>query len=399
MGNCSPSARLNRLASSSIASDSSSSSLTSKRYDVYNVDARLFKHSKGQLQITNTHLVLYQKSLLSENSPPDLSSHSDESQVTVSWPLNSLRRYGYYKDIFLFESGRKSPTGEGLFAFKCHKAKLLNDNLHKIIFQNANSLYNTANGPQTPAEPPTPNTPSTPSQQATTEQNKPHYLNDTVVKSKPVAAVAKTPASPTNAEYVNDTIIAGANLVRLPLALSTPTVVQPQATAAAPKTQPRKPNQDYVNMSEVDANLLHLAQKLNSPKPPPPPSQKTNLSEYFKLNYFSILTGGGGNSASNGKAGGGGAVPKSNTNVSDSNVALNYIVPERIQIDNSNKRESTLSSSSPIHTSIVSKSEDKSQLRVVTSTNKSPVDSNSQYCVIDPKKTSAATKTRSAKDN
>ncbi len=62
------------------------------------------------------------------------------------WPLNGIRRYGYYKDIFLFESGRKCPHGEGLYAFKCSKAKYLNEALHKAITNNASTLPAESNG-------------------------------------------------------------------------------------------------------------------------------------------------------------------------------------------------------------------------------------------------------------
>jgi hypothetical protein len=75
-------------------------------YEVYNVDARLLKHSKGKIEITNKDMVLFQK-----------------DQLPVVWPLSAIRRYGSHKDIFLFESGRRCTTGEGMFAFKVHKLK------------------------------------------------------------------------------------------------------------------------------------------------------------------------------------------------------------------------------------------------------------------------------------
>lgn len=102
-------------------------SYTSSTFDVYNVDAQLFKHSKGKIQITNTNLIL-----LHENPEPE----------PMKWPLTGVRRYGFHKNIFLFECGRKCPSGEGLFAFKCNKAKRLNDSLHKAIVNNATQLFN-----------------------------------------------------------------------------------------------------------------------------------------------------------------------------------------------------------------------------------------------------------------
>lgn len=132
MGNCSP----NRLEDYSTV-----------YFDVYNVDANLFQHSRGQIQVTSTELVLYQKT--TPRTPPttnhQVSAESNDNNTNttvIRWPLNGVRRYGYFKDIFLFESGRKCSTGEGLFAFKCSKAKRLNEMLHRIILSNAGNLCN-----------------------------------------------------------------------------------------------------------------------------------------------------------------------------------------------------------------------------------------------------------------
>ena len=112
-------------------------SYASSTFDVYNVDAQLFKHSKGKIQITNTNLILLHES--AETEP-------------MKWPLTGVRRYGFHKNIFLFECGRKCPSGEGLFAFKCNKAKRLNDSLHKAIVNNATQLCNLQENTQRTAE-------------------------------------------------------------------------------------------------------------------------------------------------------------------------------------------------------------------------------------------------------
>jgi len=87
-----------------------------REFKVYNVDAKLFKHSKGKIMITDENMIL-----------------SQENSDAILWPLKGIRRYGSYQDIFLFECGRKCPTGEGLFAFKCSKAQMLNDCLHVAL--------------------------------------------------------------------------------------------------------------------------------------------------------------------------------------------------------------------------------------------------------------------------
>ena len=61
-------------------------------FDVYNVDHKLSEHSKGRIEITNDELILHYK---------------NKGQVPIKWPLKGLRRYGYHRDIFLFECNIK----------------------------------------------------------------------------------------------------------------------------------------------------------------------------------------------------------------------------------------------------------------------------------------------------
>lgn len=95
------------------------------KFKVYNVDAKLTKHSKGLIKILSNEMSLFQ-----DNREP------------IQWPLSGIRRYGCYKNIFLFECGRKCPTGEGLFAFECSKAQLLHDTLHNALTSAAASSHN-----------------------------------------------------------------------------------------------------------------------------------------------------------------------------------------------------------------------------------------------------------------
>ncbi|MCK5814268.1 MAG: hypothetical protein KAH03_08415, partial [Cocleimonas sp.] len=41
----------------------------------------------------------------------------------IHWPLRCLRRYGFDAELFSFESGRRCPTGPGIYAFKCRHAE------------------------------------------------------------------------------------------------------------------------------------------------------------------------------------------------------------------------------------------------------------------------------------
>ena len=100
----------------------------SQYFDVYNVDARLLKHSKGRIQITANSMFLFQKDL-----------------DPVIWPLNAIRRYGSHKDIFLFESGRRCSTGEGMFAFKCKQSKFIEECIKNLISKKTTTHVNNDN--------------------------------------------------------------------------------------------------------------------------------------------------------------------------------------------------------------------------------------------------------------
>lgn len=73
-----------------------------------NVDDLGNRLNPGQLEITETDLVLYQR-----------------KKAPVKWPLRSLRRYGFDAELFSFESGRRCPTGPGIYAFRCQRAEQL----------------------------------------------------------------------------------------------------------------------------------------------------------------------------------------------------------------------------------------------------------------------------------
>ena len=66
------------------------------------------KLSAGQLEITETELVLHQR-----------------GRQPARWPLRYLKRYGFEAGLFSFEAGRKTPTGPGVYAFKCRRAENL----------------------------------------------------------------------------------------------------------------------------------------------------------------------------------------------------------------------------------------------------------------------------------
>ena len=83
---------------------------------VVNLDDQGQERTPGKIEISDTHLILYQK-----------------SKDPIRWPLRSLRRYGFEAELFSFESGRKSPMGPGIYAFKCRRAEALFNLLQECI--------------------------------------------------------------------------------------------------------------------------------------------------------------------------------------------------------------------------------------------------------------------------
>ncbi len=85
-------------------------------FKVYNVDDQWTELSSGKIEITDTNLILYQR-----------------GKEPILWPLRSLRRYGFDAELFSFESGRRCPTGPGIYAFKCRRADALFNLLQESI--------------------------------------------------------------------------------------------------------------------------------------------------------------------------------------------------------------------------------------------------------------------------
>lgn len=367
MGNCSP----NRF-----------ESFSSSYFDVYNVDARLFKHSKGQIQVTNYFLILYQK--------------NQDSIEQIKWPLNGVRRYGYYKDIFLFESGRKCPTGEGLFAFKCNKAKRLNDTLHKVILNNAHNLCNlNHNFISSPIESNNLSVISVMNTTASTNVSKTNDHSLPQKKAQPNSTNKIQDSTNVTSKSSTDTIrhtsieqvrspstkIDEANspyyvndiksLVRLPLSLSYSSMdVNSVNTTINPKDEGAKNKSFYVNMEDVNPDILHLARKINNESGESSASftSKNKLSApngsgslYKKLNY-----------------------EKLNNVLSSSSAKLNYIIPERLKINSIQETSSENLKDSKLETLFQKKNV------INVKSDAKPLELNRvEYCVIDPKKTPA----------
>lgn len=94
-------------------------------FQVSNVNDHGDLVSPGQLEVTETELVLYQR-----------------GKNPTIWPLRSLRKYGFDSEIFSFECGRRCPTGEGIYAFRCRKAEQLFNIVQHHIVRNSDEVTN-----------------------------------------------------------------------------------------------------------------------------------------------------------------------------------------------------------------------------------------------------------------
>lgn len=86
-----------------------------KIFRVYNVDENGEELNHGKIEVTDSDLILYHR------------------QKEIRWPLRCLRRYGWEEELFSFESGRRSTTGPGIFAFKCQRAEVLFNTVQESI--------------------------------------------------------------------------------------------------------------------------------------------------------------------------------------------------------------------------------------------------------------------------
>ncbi|XP_067675279.1 fibroblast growth factor receptor substrate 3-like [Haliotis asinina] len=97
-------------------SRSRSGDLNSRVFRVYNVDEQGQELNPGKIEVSDTELILIQK-----------------GKEAIRWPLRCLRRYGFDAELFSFESGRRCPTGAGIYAFKCRNAEALFNTVQDCI--------------------------------------------------------------------------------------------------------------------------------------------------------------------------------------------------------------------------------------------------------------------------
>ena len=167
-------------------------------FRVYNVDDQGRELKAGKIAISEGHLILYQK-----------------SKDAIRWPLRCLRRYGFDAELFSFESGRRCPTGPGIYAFKCSRAEALFNLLQECIQragqeeQVNRSIHLESSRPNSVIDMPHQNSSLVPNGTAPlppqTSENGHHYVNGQIASER---AVEHPPSPSRMHEYVNTPAVA-----------------------------------------------------------------------------------------------------------------------------------------------------------------------------------------------
>lgn len=202
-------------------------------FSVLNVDEDGNKLNKGQLEVTDSKLVFHQK-----------------GKPQVRWPLRCLRRYGYDSDLFSFESGRKSDTGPGIYAFKCDRA----EQLFNLLQSKVRSHREPATDSTIP-RPPEPILPQRP-------------FSDVITQSSPAAVAGGPEQGPVYINWNNNEPV---DQVPMP----TFQAPRPPSTNSPTRIVAGDPRHDYENVG-VDAASVDMTESVfvsagELPLPPKPP--------------------------------------------------------------------------------------------------------------------------------
>lgn len=92
------------------------------------------------MQVTSKEITLY--------------DYCKSGRLITRWPLSSLRRYGREGLKFTIESGRSSPTGEGIFVFSSYQNEIIYQTVHRASTTIAESVRIARMGSLDSAAPP-----------------------------------------------------------------------------------------------------------------------------------------------------------------------------------------------------------------------------------------------------
>ncbi|OQR67490.1 hypothetical protein BIW11_04754, partial [Tropilaelaps mercedesae] len=176
-------------------------------FAVWNVDDAGNRVQPGRISLTDSQLVFVQK-----------------GGEPIRWPLSGLRRYGFDAELFSFESGRRCPTGSGVYAFRCPRAERLFNLLQERIQS------------QAPARPPSlVDSPPSPEMRTTADYLEPisigaqvvssvHFVSNSAALHPPAAGGPVYQNVPVQQSQNSDTVALSPVLPGPPPPLSTPGV-------------------------------------------------------------------------------------------------------------------------------------------------------------------------------
>ena len=95
----------------------SAADLRQNVFEVKNISDDKKEVGQGTLEVTATDLIY-------------IDAHTSEKW---RWPFKFLRKYGYERNIFSFEAGRRCPGGQGLYAFSSERASEIHETIEENI--------------------------------------------------------------------------------------------------------------------------------------------------------------------------------------------------------------------------------------------------------------------------
>lgn len=257
-----------------------------KIFQVMNVNEMGHLISEGHLEVTDTELILHQK-----------------SKTTRRWPLRCLRKYGCDSELFTFECGRRCPTGAGIYAFRCRRAEQL-FNLLQTNLSEDGAVANDYPVPASSTGPPVPRrTPSQPESYVPSSAN----IRSHPTLSRPGSITSNGPITPpivsppastgdTSLEHNNNK---RGSLVQEHAYTNTSAIFEPESAPAYMNlntvTSPKVVSENYVNFPEGGGHL-YMNVTAGDPILTNPPKDILNQAEFepevedVRHNYANINT-------------------------------------------------------------------------------------------------------------
>ena len=244
----------------------SAADLRQNVFDVRNISDDKQEVGQGTLEVTATDLIY-------------IDARTNEKW---RWPFKFLRKYGFEKNIFSFEAGRRCPGGQGLYAFSSDRASEIHETIVENIRGRKRDEEAQSGGSRTSgnnaADVPTKSMPKSQSRYSFTEEqsspsslvkltNKNHYNIDmglhALMQARPL------PAEPSEA-------------VSYP---SLPSTADPAVVCPSKSTSSASSSSASSSSSEKDSKLTPTPSSVStiSKSPPPVPSTSPAPANYAQV--------------------------------------------------------------------------------------------------------------------